>query len=524
MIGRPAHPFARLQRQAGNAAIAGLLASPRSTRLQRARVDLPSGGGVGDAPATNHREGVLLVLDRMHVLWGIENPDYTAIYPAIAALGPGTAVTDPSHLTLLRNALNRTLEPVLPREVAAAQYGIQLGAAVGVGQPNHAADILVVQDLLHSRWHLTDDVYTTERAAAIGSGATPETFAGISRLKAATLAGTGKAGWAPLIRADESGPAGPGGTDRLGDRTYTSGEFLVFVPAGATVDLVNHVHVFFAAGGVIGGSSHIEHHGLRGAADVGNRILVGVRGEQGRAFTITLPQIIDALAGVGRPASVSDITMSAHSRGNAGLAATLRHRLIPASLIAHITILDGNDQAPTILAAIRASGVPLSKVTADIVTTGQFGTFPAGIRTRSMDPAAIRAIGYARLINDAQALGRISPFPPAIAAMAAALPLPARGTFTTASPAPSGKVDINAFSRDPAHTAALRALRRGERTVSNIGALAGSETTSAYAFIEWNDLLNLRLPNEPRSTWRSVTPGIYSHHLFVAEVAGETLA
>ncbi|HEV2780935.1 MAG TPA: hypothetical protein VGX25_16245 [Actinophytocola sp.] len=465
-----------------------------------------------------------MVLDRMHVLWGIENADYDAIYPAVVALGPGTAVTDPAHLALLRRALSRTLEPVLPREVAAAQYGVNLGAAVGAGQPNNAADVLMVQDLLHSRWHLTNDDYVTERAAASGGGPTPETMAGISRLKAATLAGTGRTGWAPLIRADESGPAGPGGTDRLADRTFTYGEFLVFVPAGAAASLTNHVHVFFSAAGVIGGSSHVEHHGLRGAADAGSQILIGVRGEEGRAFTISLQQIVDALASTGRPATVSAITMSAHSRGNAGLAATLRRRLIPASLIHHITILDANDQAPTILAGIRASGVPLSNVTADIVTTGQFGTFPAGIRTRSMDPAAIRAIGYARLINDAQALSRVSPFPPAIAALAAALPLPARGSFTTANPAPSGKVNINAFTRDPTHAAALRALRTGERRVSDVGALAGSEERSAYAFIEWNDLLNLRNPNDPRSTWRSVSPGIYSHHLFVAEVAGETLA
>jgi len=174
-----------------------------------------------------------------------------------------------------------------------------------------------------------------------------------------------------------------------------------------------------------------------------------------------------------------------------------------------------------ILAGIRAGGVPLSKVTADIVTTGQFGTFPAGIRTRSMDPAAIRAIGYARLINDAQALGRVSPFPPAIAAMAAALRLPDRGTFTTESPAPSGKVNINAFSR--ANAAVLLALRAGERRVRKVGALAGLEEVSAYAFVEWNDLLNLRNPLTPRSTWRSVSPGIYSHHLFVSEVGGEVL-
>jgi hypothetical protein len=500
-----------------------LLGSPGSapTHLQRARVDLPSGGGVGDAPATNHREGVLLVLDRMHVLWGIENAEYDSIYPAVAALDPGATVTDPAQLALLQRALTRTLEPVLPSAVAAAQYGIRLGSDVGAGQPNATADILQVQDLLHSRWLLTNETYATERAAATSGQPTPETIAAISRLKEATLAGTGKAGWAPLIRADEAGPSGPGGNDRFADRTFTYGEFLVFVPTGATSSLTNHVHVFFSAGGVIGPESHVEHHGLRAAADAGDQILIGVQGEKGKKFTISLQQIIDALASTGRPASVSSINMSAHSRGNGSLAATLQKRLIPASLIEHITILDGNDFAHAILAGLRASRVPLSKVTADIVTTGGFGTFPSAVHTTSMDPAAIRSIGYARLINDAQALNRVSPFPPAIAAMAAALALPARGTFTTEDPPPSGKVNINSFSRDPANAAALRALRAGERSPRNVGELAGLEETSAYAFVEWNDLLNLRDHAKPRRQWRSVSPGIYSHHLFVSEVAGD---
>lgn len=513
----------RLQGSAGNAAVAGMLApvkSPAPT-VQRARVDLPSGGGVGDPPATNHREGVLLVLDRMHVLWGIDNSEYDSIYPAVSALAPGTAVTDPAHLGLLQRTLDRTLAPVLPPEVANAQFGLGLGATVGTGQANASDDLMKLQDLLHARWHLTNEAYDRERAAAASGGPTPETFAGITRLKAATLAGTGTRAWSPLIRSDEAGPAGPGGNDRLADRSFRYEDFLVFVPAGATADLTNRVHVFFSAGGVGGAGSHVEHHGLRGLADAHSRILIGVQGRPGQAFTISHQQIVAALASTGRPATVASITLSAHSRGNAGLAATLQRRLIPASLIEHVTVLDASDQARTIVAGLRASGIPLSRVTADIVTTGQFGTFPAGVTKRSMDPAAIRAIGYARLINDAQALGRVSPFPPAISALAAALPLPPRGSFTTEDPPPAGKVNINAFSRDPAHRAALAALRADERGVPNVGALAGSEETSAYAFVEWNDLLNLRDSTAPRDTWRSVSPGIYSHHLFVSEIGGE---
>lgn len=129
----PTHPLTWLQRRAGNVAVVALLApaKPSPPSLQRARVDLPSGGGVGDAPATNHREGVLLVLDRMHVLWGIDNTEYNSIYPSISALAPGAPVTNPVQLALLQRSLDRTLAPMLPSEVAAAQYGISLGSSVG---------------------------------------------------------------------------------------------------------------------------------------------------------------------------------------------------------------------------------------------------------------------------------------------------------------------------------------------------------------------------------------------------------
>jgi hypothetical protein len=296
----------------------------------------------------------------------------------------------------------------------------------------------------------------------------------------------------------------------------------VFVPTGAVAaPLVNDVHIFFSAGGVTGGSSHVEHHGLRGSADGGARILIGVQGREGHPFTISDNEIRMALEAAGRPASIHSITISAHSRGNQGLAKTLREHQLTSSLIRHITVLDGNDQAAGLLAAFAAAHIPQSKITADIVTTGQYGTFGPGVHANQMDPGAIRAIGYARLINDATALGRVSPIPPTIASLAAAVPLPPRGSFTAETPAPPGKININEFSRT--HARALTALRAGERGAPNVGALAGSENTSPYAFVEWHDLLNLRDPSAPRTGWRSVSPGIYSHHLFVAEVGGDFL-
>ena len=508
-----------LQRGAGNAAVARLF-------VQRARLDLPTGGGVGDPPATNHREAVMLVLNRMHELWAIENSAYDAVYPEVFALAPGDAVTDRTALETVQAALRRLAEPTLAAPVAAAQFGMPIGSGVGVGQANNRADVAMLQDLLHVNWHLTNEAYDREHnavtsGAALDARTLRETFAGITRLKRAAAAGTGKQGWSPLIRSDEAGPPRPGGTDRLADRTFTFGDFLIFVPAGATPSLTNKVHVFFSAGGVLDATSHVEHHGLRGAADPHDWILFGVQGERGHRFTISESQVRQGLESVGRPAQINAVRMSAHSRGNGSMAETLRRRLFSAALIDHITVLDGSDFSASLTEGFRRTGVPPSRITADFVTTGAFRQ-PGVVHTsQGMDPEGVRAVGYARLINDAVATGRVTTLPPDIAAKVAALPLPPRGTFSAASPPPTGKISFNAFLRDPGHRAALAALRTGERRVDNVGQLAGSENTSPYAFVEWHNLLNLNDESLPRDQWRSVSAGIYSHHLFVAEIADD---
>ena len=324
------------------------------------------------------------------------------------------------------------------------------------------------------------------------------------------------AGWTPLIRADE---AGAGGADRLADQTFTCGEFSVFVPAAARSSTRNQVHVFFSAGGAIGATSHVEHHGLRGAADSNQWILFSVRGFPGQAFTITQAEIVHCLQSIGRPAHIDLVRLSAHSRGNGSMAAELQRRLITPSLIDHVTVLDGSDFANSLAAGFRQSGIPASRITAYFVTTGSFPA--AGVQSRGIDPACIRAIGYARLIKDAVTTGRVSTLPSAIARVVGALPLPARGSFSTRTPLPPGMTSIRAFCSDPANAAALRALRSGERGVAHVSDLEPFADTSPYAFVEVNNLLNINDPGAPRTQWRTVSAGIYSHHLFVAEVAHE---
>jgi hypothetical protein len=203
------------------------------------------------------------------------------------------------------------------------------------------------------------------------------------------------------------------------------------------------------------------------------------------------------------------------------MAETLSRRLFTASLIDHVTILDGSDFSDSLTMGIRRTGVPASRITADFVTTGAFRQRGVVGVNQGMDPSGVRAVGYARLINDAVTTGRVGALPPPIATKVAALPLPPRGTFTAAFPAPTGKLSLNAFLRDPTHSAPLTALRIGERSVANVGQLAGDKDTSPYAFVEWHNLLNINDESLPRDRWRSVSAGIYSHHLFVAEIADD---
>jgi hypothetical protein len=516
----------RLQRAAGNAAVSRLIHDHRPpARVQRVRVDLVSGGAVGDDPATNHREGVEFALDKMLVLWGIDMGMFGEIRPKVAALPAGEKVTDPDVLAKLQIALKRLSEPVLPAPVAQAQYATPLIGWVGEGQPNQPDDVHKVQDLLKLNGKLSDEDHKAESTVTgpYSAANIPKTFAGITALKQATVGGRGKVGWSPLIRSDEGGGEGPGGEDRLADQTFQFQEFMLFVPAGATSSLTNRVHIFFSAGGVVGAGSHVEHHGLRGSADQGARILIAVPGDEKKnTFSISEAQVRGALESAGRPATIASITLSAHSRGNANLARTLKARMLPSGLIERVTVLDGNDHAQALTTAFKASGIPMSKVTADIVNTGGKGSFGPKAHAVQLDPGTVRGIGYARLIKDAEALGR-GAIPPAVAALASAVPLPPRGSFTAESPPATGKTDFNKFGRD--NKAKLKAMLTGEvagaKTVQD---LAAKKDTSPYAFLEWENVLNISdRSSTDRRKWRVIQPAIYAHHLFVSELGGDFL-
>jgi hypothetical protein len=329
--------------------------------------------------------------------------------------------------------------------------------------------------------------------------------------------------WTPPIRADE---LGTGRTDRLGSRTFDYGTFSIFIPAGAASVNTNHVHVFFSPGAVTGpsGSNAVAVHGLRSAADPSKWILISVPGVRGGFNKVSDAQIINCLRSVGRAPAIDAVRLSAYSRGAAGLAATLQGRLLMPSLIDHLTFLDVTDFAASLSRGLHSSHVAASRVTVYNVV---FGAFPlTGVRNIGVPFACIRSIGYARLISDGVATGRSpSPLPSVIASRIGALTLPSGGSFSTATPTPPGKTNLGSFCADPGIGAALIAMRDGEPAkptgVPSASQLSARASTSRYAFVEENNVMGFNSPTAPRAKWLHFSPQIYSHHLFVAEIASE---
>lgn len=186
-----------LQQLAGNGGVVRILG--RRPIVQRQRVDLAAGGSVGEAPATNTREQVLTVLDRLHSVWSIPTDSYGTAYEAVKALPAGATVDAAnSGMSLLLAALRQNEDGSLSAAVARTQLGIALSDAVGTGRTNRKTDILAIQDALHVEWHISNEDYARERTALAGvaddgsvaDSLIPMTIAGIARLKRAIVAGT----------------------------------------------------------------------------------------------------------------------------------------------------------------------------------------------------------------------------------------------------------------------------------------------------------------------------------------------
>jgi hypothetical protein len=462
--------------------------------LQRQSVTLRSGRAVGIDPASNVREEVLQTMDRLHLLWSISNADYNIEYPLVFALPAGSRVS----ATLIPRtiaAIRRNEEAVIHRDVVRHFLGLNFSDNVGRGQQNNKVDILSLQTRLRALGFLAAADFTSENSAvsALSTGRVAEsnisrTLAALSSMKIAIAAG--KTGWA-AIHADEQEAGG----DRFGGRTFEIGQFSVFIPRGVPQG-INKVHIFFSPGDVQGesGLNAVLTHGLRGASDSSEWILIGVPGAEPGFVTISTTEIQTCLATVGRSTSINSLRLSAHSRGYRGLRETIRTHLINSSLVERVVILDAN--YASIATVLQSSGIPASRVIAYDVGTGRLPM--PGSRTISLSPPCMRAIGYSRLIQDAMMTRPSLVIPSVIRSQL--LTLPARGCFTTSTTLTGCQVNINDF------------CQRNRTQVNAIIRQENHPTNGLKQFLDQNDLVRFG---------QVFSAGIYSHHFFVSEIAHE---
>ena len=298
----------------------------------------------------------------------------------------------------------------------------------------------------------------------------------------------------------------------LDDRTSTENiRVSVFVPSHA-VPGRNKIHVFFSPGDAAEtglapnqvGSNAVMTHGMRGASDLTEWILIGIPGRSGlrtedNGFnTINTSGIESCLRAAGRPTrNIDSLRMSSHSRGSRGLRETISRGLIARPVPERIIIFDA--AFSSLDRALRRRGIPGRNMIALNVVESSRLTAP-GATNISLPAPAMRAIGYSRAILNAIATNPSLVVPPAIRTQL--LPLPQRGFFTTASPAPAGMTNIIAFART--HRRAILQIDRNRDDPAN----------GFKHFIDANNLLRLGV---------SYSPGIDAHHLFVAELSHEAV-
>lgn len=486
-------------------------------------IQMRSGRLVGNAPpsiSTNLREDVVNTLDRLHLLWSINNADYNREYPAVRAL-PANRPVPAAAIPRTLAAIRQNKEPTLHARVVEKFLTLRFADNVGRSQMNNRGDILRLQYSLRALGFLRDTSFLSERTAVttlttarVPEGTIPDTLDGISCLKDA-IAG-GRLGWAP-IHADEDEAGG----DRYGGQTHVCPitsfsisetgvrspakqiDVCVFLPRGANPDS-NKIHVFFSPGGVKGdsGLNAALTHGLRGASDASDWILIGVPAEGGqhheRGFhTISIDAILNCLERVGRARRIDSLRLSAHSRGYRGLMETIQRRLINLALVDRVIILDANHN--DIANVLRGSGIRANKVIAYGVTTGNLPL--PGSRTIRLPAGCMRAIGYCRLIQDAMVTRPSLPIPAAVRNQL--LTLQPRGRFTTSATPNAGQVSLIGFCNS--NGAAINTIVRQE----------SDPAVGLKRFLDNNDLVRFG---------GSFTAGIYSHHFFVAEIAHELTA
>lgn len=305
-----------------------------------------------------------------------------------------------------------------------------------------------------------------------------------------------------------------------GVKTTVTKEFSIFLPKGMPADR-NQVHIFFTpylASNPDGAAGFVQEQGLRAQSDASGWILIAVPALDEKDIpnfvTVTTSEIQQCLTAAGRPTNIDAIRLSAHSRGHRGLEHTIGFNgtpLINLSLVERITVFDASYQ--DLGTAITSHKKDLTAMT-DPANPNQFKAGAvqlydvtvkniSGLKGTKFDVRSMRAIGYARMIQEGLTQGVISQtdldnvLPQNIrdAVKNILTVLPVRGTFSSMLTPPAGQVSIQQFYKD------------------NNSDLMLVDSKEIKAFIGANALDN----------GHGFTTEIDAHHWFVAELAHEAV-
>jgi hypothetical protein len=332
------------------------------------------------------------------------------------------------------------------------------------------------------------------------------------------------------IRADEGGKF---------LNSFRNGDFLIFVPRRVSISSRKEltdvkIHVFFAAGGVLGPTENdVVLHGFRGASDQSEWITIGVHGIGGGANAISDAQISNCLRSIGINAPPVAVRLTGHSRGCDSLVATVSGKLIKTPIdrlvfldeaVEHVSLQRKNpDGTPD----PKRGSVRLNRVAMMVqagispkiifsyeaahksvnLLTGKSARVP-GATYFDLNTDCVAALGEARLVEDAMTLDpnlakKAKANPTIVAQLNSLHPkqaaLPRRGSFTAGPSTPTRK-NINDFCSDVD-------MKKATKEILNNPVL--------MRFINDNGLTKYRKSIVP--DW---TP-FAAHEFFVAEIAQE---
>jgi hypothetical protein len=449
--------------------------------LQRQTLKLRNGheAGVPSGPAAtaNVHSELEDTLKRLLALWTIDMPTFdTTIKTTWAHYGPADVISG-SDLNALTAAIRRAEQRTLANEVANNFLNLSLpgGRAVGDGMTNDPADVTAVQNALIAHRYLS---------APAPSGAIDNaTLDAIKQLKLDVAAGTyGPGSLRENERLNGSDPFAGGTFAAQGDTvTWTSpaparGQprpshssakpLAIYVPRTTPAGR-NNIHVFFTPSP--SPMAFITEQGLRSEVESSGWILIAVPGlhevMSPNWVTITTAEIQTCLKSAGRSrVDIDALRLSAHSRGARGLEHTLGFGGTPTidlSKVERVTVFDASYhdlglaltshlkdltamQDPGHRDRFRAGAVNLYDVTVSNVSN---------LPGRSLSISGMRALAYVRFVAEALKRGDLQDSDLTTlrtdarkdvqgATRRLLAKLPARGTFSTRRPTPSGFTDL----------------------------------------------------------------------------------